>query len=31
VAELRGIPVEDVARATLENTERRFGRRFPRE
>jgi TatD DNase family protein len=31
VAELRGIPVEDVARPTLENTERRFGRRFPRE
>jgi TatD DNase family protein len=30
VAELRGISVEEVARATLANTERRFGRRFAR-
>jgi TatD DNase family protein len=30
VAELRGIRAEDVAAATLENTERRFARRFPR-
>jgi len=30
VAELRGIPVEEVAMATLANTERRFGKRFAR-
>ncbi|HEX3344053.1 MAG TPA: TatD family hydrolase, partial [Polyangiaceae bacterium] len=30
VAELRGVAVEDVAQATLANTERRFGRHFPR-
>jgi TatD DNase family protein len=30
VAELRGIPVEDLARATLANTEKRFGRTFAR-
>jgi TatD DNase family protein len=30
VAELRGIPVEDVAAATLANTERRFARAFGR-
>jgi TatD DNase family protein len=30
VAELRGIPLEDLAAATLANTERRFGRRFAR-
>jgi TatD DNase family protein len=28
VAELRGIPVEDLARATRANTERRFAKRF---
>jgi TatD DNase family protein len=31
VAELRGIPVEELAMATLANTERRFGKRFARE
>jgi TatD DNase family protein len=30
VAELRGIPLEELAAATLANTERRFGRRFTR-
>jgi TatD DNase family protein len=30
VAELRGIPVEDLAQAALANTERRFGRSFAR-
>jgi TatD DNase family protein len=30
VAELRGVPVEDVAAATLANTERRFARAFAR-
>jgi TatD DNase family protein len=30
VAELRGIPVEELAAASLANTERRFGKRFAR-
>jgi len=30
VAELRGMSVEDLASATLANTERRFGKTFPR-
>ena len=30
VAELRGIPFDDLARQTTENAERRFGRRFGR-
>jgi TatD DNase family protein len=30
VADLRGIPAEDVAAATLANTERRFARAFAR-
>ncbi len=31
VAELRGVPLEELAAATLANTERRFGKIFPRQ